>query len=397
MNYAQLAEIADKNLNAAVSLGQRMIQARSLSGREQDMADLVRTTMQALAYDEVTVDEAGNVIGVIRGTGHGKSVMFNCHLDTVDCGELSRWTHQPFAGDVSDGMLWGLGASDTKGAFACQIIAAAALKQEGLIPASDIYVVGVVHEETSGFGSTYLAPKLKTDVVILGEASDNQLKIGHRGRMQYDLHLRGVSTHASVPTRGVNPHFTAARVLLGLQSLPLKADPFFGVSSVAPTLYTTDNTSGNVTPGEVVLSLDWRNIPAESADDVRQQLQTLVDACLEPGISAELELKMRDVLCYTGFKGQGMAGEPSYAMPPDDPVVLQARAILEKALARPVAIDLCQFATDGGHFRVHGCQVYIFSPAEEKHCHTAEDSVSIAKMREAILGNMALALGLSQT
>jgi succinyl-diaminopimelate desuccinylase len=396
MDYRQLAAISHKNLDGAVALAQRMIRIRSLSGEEREMADLVREAMLALSYDEVTVDEVGNVIGVIRGSGGGRSVMFNSHLDTVDCGELSRWKHQPFAGDVEDGMLWGLGASDTKGAFACQIVAAAALKQEGLLPPGDIYVVGVVHEESSGFGSIYLAPRLVTDVVILGEASDNQLKIGHRGRLEFDLHLRGKSTHASVPARGVNPHFTAAKILLALQALPLAADPFFGVSSVAPTLYTTDNKSGNVTPGEVVLSLDWRNIPAESADDVQQQLQTLVDSCLEPGISAEIRLKMRDVVCYTGYKGRGMAGEPSYATPPDDSDVLRAQAVLEKALARPVHINVCQFATDGGHFRVHGCKVLIFAPVEEKYCHTADDSVAIEKMREAILGNMALALGLSQ-
>jgi len=397
MEYEKLAIIANAKLQDAIQLAQKMIRIRSLSGEEKEMAELVGATMQALSYDKITVDEAGNVIGLIKGTGGGRSIMFNCHLDTVDCGELSRWKHHPFAGDVSDGTLWGLGASDTKGAFACQIIAAAALKQAGLLPQGDVYVVGVVHEETSGFGSTFLAPKLSTDIVVLGEASDNQIKVGHRGRMQFDIHLEGKSTHASAPNRGINPHYSAARILLSLESLLLKSDSFFGVSSVAPTLYMTDQTSSNVTPGEVVLSLDWRNIPIETEEEIQGLLKELVNKCLQPGVLAEIELKMRDVTCYTGHKGRALAGEPSFATPPHDSDVLHAQAILEKAFQHEVEIDICQFATDGGHFRSRGSKVIIFSPSEEKYCHTSEDSVLIAKMEEAILGNMVLALGLSKS
>lgn len=396
MDYKRIAAIAAEKIDDAVALAQRMIRIRSLSGQEREMAELVQNTMVSLGYDEVTVDEAGNVIGLIRGTGGGKSIMFNCHFDTVDCGELSRWKHDPFAGDVADGMLWGLGASDTKGAFACQLVAAAALKQAGFKTKGDVYVVGVVHEESSGFGSTFLAPKLATDVVILGEASENQLKVGHRGRLQFDIHLKGQSVHASAPERGVNPHFTAARLLLAIESMQMKSDAFFGSSSAAPTLYVTDQTSSNVTPGEVTVSLDWRNIPAETDQDIRALLEKLLSQCLQPGITAEIELKMRDVVCYTGLKGRALAGEPSYATPPDDSDVLKAQAMLATGFGRDVNIELCRFATDGGHFRSRGSKVIIFAPSGEAFCHTSEDSVSIASMQEAILGNMLLALGLTE-
>jgi acetylornithine deacetylase/succinyl-diaminopimelate desuccinylase-like protein len=263
-----------------------------------------------------------------------------------------------------------------------------------MLPRGDVYVVGVAHEESSGFGSTFLAPKLAADIVVLGEASDNQIKIGHRGRLQFDIHFKGESTHASAPSRGVNPHFSAARLLLALEKLPMKSDSFFGSSSVAPTLYTTDQTSSNVTPGEVVLSLDWRNIPNETEAEIQTLLRKLIDQSLQPGVTAEIELKMRDVTCYTGYKGRALAGEPSFSTPAQDPDVLSAQAMLEQAFQHDVKIDLCQFATDGGHFRSRGSKVIIFAPSEEKHCHTSEDSVSIDKMGKAVLGNMVLTLGL---
>lgn len=101
---------------------------------------------------------------------------------------------------------------------------------------------------------------------------------------------------------------------------------------------------------------------------------------------------MRDVGCYTGYKGVAPAGEPSFATPPDDPIVLAAQQALAAVFNREVSIGVCGFATDGGHFRAEGSKVIIFAPSEECYCHTTEDSVSIEKMREAILGNMALAL-----
>lgn len=394
MDFAQLRELADQELAAAVQMAQAMVQTPSISGSEANMADLTRRYMLALGFDEVKIDEAGSVIGRMRGRSHGPSVMFNCHLDTVAAGDETTWKYPPFGGVIDEGRIWGLGASDTKGAFACQIVATAALKKAGLLPKGDIWVVGVVHEETAGFGSIHLSKNLKADSVILGEASNNQLNIGHRGRIQYDVHYTGKPTHASVPERGSNPHFAAARMILALENLKLGSDSLFGATSFAPTLYSTDQTSSNVTPGKVLLVIDCRNIPNESEDYILGRLNEMVRDRLVPGVTAEIIVHMRDVVCYNGFTGKAPAGEPSFVTPESDLIVQLAHQTLEKALGRIVEIGMCGFATDGGHFRSQGSKVMVFAPAEERHCHTKDDSVGISHMREAILGNMALAIAL---
>ena len=394
MDIGALRKLAEQELDPAVKLTQSMIRIPSISGSEAAMAALTNKQMQELGYDEVTVDEAGNVLGLMRGQGAGRSVMFNCHLDTVSAGDESTWKYPPFAGVVAEERVWGLGASDTKGAFACQIVAVAALKKAGLLPPGDIWVAGVVCEETAAFGSIHLAQHLKTDSVILGEASDNQLNIGHRGRILYDIHYTGKSTHASVPARGNNPHFAAARMILAVESLKLGVDPEFGSTSFAPTLYSTDQVSSNVTPGKISLSIDCRNIPGESEDFILERLDQLIQRNLVPGVDAKIVVEFYDVLCYNGFKGKAPAGEPSFTTPADDETVQCAHKALEAVLGRQVEVGMCGFATDGGHFRSRGSKVMVFSPAEERHCHTNEDSVSIAKMKEALLGYMALAIEL---
>jgi succinyl-diaminopimelate desuccinylase len=394
MDIPKLSSLAEQELDLAVKMAQEMIRVPSISGAEAEMAKLTQKYLHELGYDAVTVDEAGNVLGLMRGRGTGRSVMFNCHLDTVAAGDESVWKYPPYAGVVADGRVWGLGASDTKGAFACQIVAVAALKKADMLPPGDIWVAGVVCEETAAFGSIHLAQHLKTDSVILGEASNNQLNIGHRGRIVYNVYYTGKSTHASMPTRGSNPHFAAARMILALETLKLGTDPLFGSTSFAPTLYSTDQTSSNVTPGKVTLSIDCRNIPDESEDFILDKLNDLVRQNLVPGVAAEIIVELNDVLCYNGYKGKAPAGEPSFVTPASDETVQRAHKTLEAALGHPVEVGMCGFATDGGHFRSRGSKVMIFAPSEERHCHTNEDSVSISKMKEAIIGNMALAIEL---
>src|SRR5690242_9677652 len=101
-----------------VEFGQRLIRTPSLPGEERAIAELTAGEMKRLGYDDVWTDRVGNVIGVLRGSGSGPSVQFNSHLDHVDVGDPALWPYPPFDAVVSDGTLFGRGASDVKGAMA---------------------------------------------------------------------------------------------------------------------------------------------------------------------------------------------------------------------------------------------------------------------------------------
>jgi len=379
-----------------VAFAQRLVQTPSLPGDEAQIAELVATEMKSLGYDAVRTDEVGNVIGLLRGAGGGSSVQFNSHLDHVAPGDLTLWSRPPYAGVIEDDVLYGRGASDVKGALATQVYLVPVLKAAGLQPAGDVYVVGVVDEEVGGLGSQRLAAEMPTTYAVLGEATDNQLRRGHRGRTLIEVTFTGLSVHASAPERGHNPHYAAARFLLKLESLPMVQDATFGGSSVAPTLIGTDQTSGNVTPGTVVVSLDWRNVPAESAEQILARLEPLlreVEAEV-PGITAKAEVAGRPVRSYTGVEAI-LPATRGFETPADDPLVRAAQASLAAALGRPVEVDVWTFATDGGHLAHAGIKTIGFAPGEERFAHTIHDQVSLAKMREALVGNAALALDLT--
>jgi succinyl-diaminopimelate desuccinylase len=380
---------------AALRFLQKLIQTPSLPGQEGDVAGLVLTEMQSLGYDEVSQDEAGNVIGKVRGRGEAPAVMFNTHLDHVDPGDSSAWPDygQPYSGSLHEGKVWGRAASDIKGPLVAQLYGIAALQQDEDRPPGDVYVTANVQEEVGGLGARLLAERFKeiTPLVLVGEPSSNELRRGHRGRVELRVHVAGRSVHASVPAQGVNPLHTLANFIHRLQSLEMARHDELDSSSVAPTVVRTDQTSTNVTPGELWLTLDWRNVPGETAEDAQAKLSELLTASLTPGASGEVLLRLEERVSFTGYAQTCHADMPAFILPADHGAVQSARQVLSRALSRDVPVRLWRFATDGGHYARAGMTVVGFGPGDEAVIHTVNEYIDLQEWEEAMRANAVLA------
>jgi len=394
----KLTALTNRYRAEMIAFCQRIVQTPSLPGEEGDVARLIRAEMERLDYDQVWIDDWGNVVGLLRGQGTGRSVMFNGHMDHVDPGDFKDWPYPPYGGEIHGGQLWGRGAADMKGPLAAMIHAGGALAREGIRPPGDLYVAAVVQEEVGGLGTQKLTLSVRPDCAVVGEASSNHLARGHRGRVEVVVRVRGKSVHASVPHQGVNPHAVLARFIQRLETLPLAHDETFGHSTVAPTLYLADQRSSNVLPGQVRLHLDWRNIPGETADGVLAQLQPLLDTCLAEveGSQGELQLHTHELCTYTGQAEVFLAVFPSFGLAADDPLVLRGQRVLAHALSRPVDVIIWRFATDGGHLMAAGVPTVGFGPAEAHTLHTVRENVPVEMLVEGMLGYVALALELGK-
>lgn len=377
-----------------VTFAQDLIRTRSLPGEEEEIAGLVASRLRSLGYDEVDIDRAGNVVGVLRGASGGPTVQFNAHLDHVHEGDPDQWPYPPYEAVVADGVLYGRGACDVKGALASQVYGLVLLRDLGLRPLGDCYFTGVVQEEIGGLGAAALCQWLRTDAVVLAEATGLELRRGHRGRLGIEVRFIGRSAHASAPERGANPLFSLARFLGRLHELPHLTHPELGPSTVAPTLLRSDQTSSNVIPAVVQLVLDWRTVPGEEPETIRAMVEQLALQCVEPGIRAEVQLQGRVARSYRGFVLE-LPPTRGYVLPADHRVVQVGRSALESVLGRRVEDGFWQFATDGGHFMAHGMATIGFAPGNEALAHTVEDSVAIADLEAAMVGYAALALALT--
>jgi succinyl-diaminopimelate desuccinylase len=391
MNYETLWTAVNAHRDGLIAFTQRLVQTRSPSGQEGDVADLIRAEMERLGYDEVWIDEAGSVVGRIAG-GPGPALILNGHMDHVDAGDPANWPHPPFGAEIHDGAIWGRGVADMKGAVAAMVYAGGMARTLDEPLPGDLYVTAVVQEEIGGLGARYMAGMLPAAHVVVGEASANHLRRGHRGRVEFRVHLTGRSVHASMPHLGANPHFAMARFVDRLGTLEMPSDPAYGRSTVAPTHVEGEPQGANITPSALHLVLDWRNVPGESPAEIVAKIESLLAASLTPGCEGSVEINTRTLEAYTGYRHSYPDEFPSFTTPVDHPWLQSARAALAAALGREVEIGTWRFATDGGHFAEAGATVIGFGPGDDTVVHTVEEHLPIEQLVESAAGYLVLAL-----
>lgn len=370
---------------------QDLIRIESPPGGEAEAAERVREEMEELGYDEVGADDAGNVLGRVEGRGEAPGVTFNTHLDHVDAGDPDAWPHPPFGGEVHDGEVWGRGAVDIKGPLAAQVHGVGRVAA-GEPPPGDVWVTATVQEEIGGLGARHLAGERELGLVVVGEPSRNELRRGHRGRVELEVRVRGRSAHASAPERGANPIRAVGRFLAEIEALEHPASPDLGASTLVPTRVRTDQESANVIPGEARLTLDCRTVLGQTAESVRDRLAPLLERSLVLGTEGTVEIPRFERESYTGLRMTMPADNPAYVLPADHPAV---RSVVE-ALAphfgdEGPTVGLWTFATDGGHFAREGASVVGLGPGEEALAHTVEESVPVSQLERAMELNEALA------
>jgi putative selenium metabolism hydrolase len=379
------------DLEACVDFLRRLIRTPSLPGTEEATARLVEAEMRELGYDEVRIDRMGNVIGRIAGAGEAPPIHFNTHLDHVDVGDESTWSHPPFAGEIADGSVWGRGAVDIKGPMAAQVHGIARLARSRSRPRGDVWVTAVVQEEIGGVGARHLTATLPIRLVVIGEPSSNTLRRGHRGRTELLLRIVGRSVHASVPERAVHPLDTLARFVVGLERLEHRVDPILGPSSVALTLLESDQSSSNVTPGELRQTLDWRNVPGESDEDARRSLLPILEAAVVGGAEASITVPIFPQSTWTGETMAIPGANPAYLLADDHPAVRGASEVLAEIDGCDPTPGIWKFATDGGHFAAAGMAPIGIGPGDELLAHTDRERIEIAELERALTINEALA------
>lgn len=208
-----------------------------------------------------------------------RPVCFSGHLDTVPLGVIP-WRRDPFNGSIEGDKLYGLGTSDMKGGVAAMVAAAlrAARASHGK---ANIMLILSAGEEAGCQGAMFLAQSAQhlppVGALVVGEPTLNYPCIAHKGVIWLDAQADGVAAHGSVPDKGINAIYKAARAILRLQALsfPTPGNPILG----APTLNIGTIAGGNainIVPERVMFTVDIRTIPGQTHAAICRQ----VEACL---------------------------------------------------------------------------------------------------------------------
>ena len=221
--------LASVNDAADLALLQDMIRMRSYSagGGESALAKKLVGDMQSLGLQARLQEvEPGrfNAIGVLTGTGGGKSLMLNGHIDTNPVGV--GWTVDPFSGLVRDGFVHGIGVSNMKASCAAFYGAARAVVRSGVRLRGDLVLAFVVGELQGGVGTKKLvAEGMRTDHFIVGEPTDLAVMTLHAANAEFAVHTFGVTRHMSKAEEAVSAIDTMYLVIERLTRMTFSGPP----------------------------------------------------------------------------------------------------------------------------------------------------------------------------
>jgi succinyl-diaminopimelate desuccinylase len=200
---------------------------------------------------------------------------FTGHLDTVPLG-AQPWSVDPFAAEIADGRLYGRGSSDMKGGVAAFVAACVALAGR-LADTPGVLLVITAGEETGCTGADALVAtdgRLgRVGALVVAEPTGNRPLVGHKGALWLEAETKGVTAHGSMPEKGVNAVYKAARAVLALQGFDFNVARHDVLG--APSLNVGTIQGGlniNSVPDRALIGIDIRTIPAQIHAQIREQL-----------------------------------------------------------------------------------------------------------------------------
>ena len=344
--FAQIDDMADE----IVALHRDLVMIPSVNtgfmptGDETPVCEYVRDW---LAEDGIESEilgrtpERGNIIARIEGRNPDARLMFMSHTDVVPVEEEEKWTFPPFSAAISDGRIYGRGASDCKGLLAAQVMAMRLIKRNGIQLRDSLILCSGADEEHGGrYGFGWLAeehPEKITAPFAVNEGGGTPIEaaggltyllgVGEKGRLQVEFEIKGVSSHASVPWQGTNALYRLSRLLERIENYEAERDtstslfahlsnfaiehkpsaenvdeiiaevsednPRFASMltalsrmTITPTMINGGVKSNSV-PEQINLTCDVRTLPNQDDDYLRGELDEIMSGI--PGVSYEID------------------------------------------------------------------------------------------------------------
>ncbi len=343
-------------------------------GNEAVLAEKIRKWLAGeeiiCQIDEIELNRA-NIIFEIKGATEGPKLLVTGHLDTVPPGNCP-WQHDPFGAEIEDGLIYGRGASDMKGSVAAMLYAIARMKRKGIIPKQNIVFLGTAGEEMFCQGALHFVDKNgmeKIGAVLVGEPSNGDLLLAHKGAAWLEVNTYGKTAHGSMPDLGVNAVMSMNAFLNALvgQSFQVEPHPLLGL----PTISVNKIDGGvaiNVVPDSCTCKIDIRTIPGQTEEDVRK----LIDKAMAEAAKSCPELKADyKFLCSL----------PSVGCIPNDKIIDCALECADRELVQK---GVNYFTDASALIGKRQMPLIIYGPGDDKQAHQPDENLSMAKYFEAI-------------
>ena len=265
----------------------------STGAGEEEIAAFVADWCRDQALDVRIIDADGrpNVVAIAKGTGGGRSIILNGHLDTVGVDGMV----DPFQPRVEDGRMYGRGTIDMKASIAAMMATLARVRRNPL--RGDVVMTAVADEEAYSVGtSAVLDSGVTADAAIVTEPTNGDVVVAHKGFSWADVITLGRVAHGSLPAEGLDAITKMGAFLQGLENLQTElekqpGDPMLGPGSVHASTISGGREMSSY-PATCHLGVERRTIPGETAQDFIAELEGIADRCrqADPSFQAEINL-----------------------------------------------------------------------------------------------------------
>jgi acetylornithine deacetylase len=309
-----------------------------------------------------------NVVAIARGSGGGRSLVLNAHMDTVGVAGMV----DPLVPQLEDGRLYGRGSYDMKGSLAACMLATAGAKQRGL--RGDVILTAVADEEFASIGTEAVAAGLTADAAIVTEPTELQVAVAHRGFVHLEIEVHGRAAHGSRPHLGIDAIAKMGRVLVGIEELDrrLRADPthaYVGSGSVHASLIEGGQEFSSY-PARCVLQAERRTIPGETVVMVERELRDVVDAAGSGDDQFSADLRV-------------LASREPFEVAEDESIVRMVRRCATAVLAAEPDTVGVPFWADSALLAGAGIPTVLFGPRGEG-AHAEIEWVAVDSLERCI-------------
>ena len=341
----------------------------------------------------------------LPGTGGGRSLAINGHIDVVPVGDDSAWSHPAWGGETADGKLWGRGACDMKAGVAAGVFAAQALVDAAVKRRGDLWLHVVADEEVVGWSTRRLVARLpKVDAVIVAEPTELEVQPVEGGLVHMRIEIDGRESHAGNRYKsihagglgaegGINAIEKGLLIMEALQRLErdwaiYRSHPLLppGFNAIMPGMIVggpgggTDGrlnliSNPGTAPNYCAIEYNIWYLPNETFEGIRDEIEGYV------AVFSQTDPWLRDHPSRFSWKTRNVFFPP-VDTPPDHPIVGAVAASLE-SIGRSPRIVGFSAASELAWYAEQGIPGVIFGPGSIAQAHSPNEYVELDQFRDA--------------
>jgi acetylornithine deacetylase len=401
MNVSRIKAFVDSLRSDLFGLAQQLVRIPSVTGEEteaqQFLADRWRqwglhvdlwiperdevAGHPAFCDDGLPIERANVVAQWGEGDPRHGALILNGHMDVVPVGEGARWKHDPFGGHIHEGVLYGRGSCDMKGALAAASIAVRAAQELGAAPRRPVLLQSVIGEETGGLGTlAAILRGYRADAAVIMEPTSLEMCPVAAGALSFRLRIPGIATHGATPEAGVSAIEKFLPIWHGLRDFEARRHedfhhPAFGPDQLAAPISIGKLHAGDwpsTLPDVATVEGRYGVFPGEDLAGARKQFENTVHR-----FSEEDEWLRGHPIQLEWFEGQFEPGETA----PDAPILQHLAECHQAVTGEEIRSHGVPYGNDLRLFtRYANVPAVLYGPGNVLRAHTVDESVALEEI-----------------